>query len=326
MSSYAPPNNILPIFNSNQYNNSSSSSSVDNTELLTDIDTNISSLLVSNAPALCGVGYKTTKTSGTTGIEFDGKKYRAVENLGYTTTIFLNSLKTIVPLLGAGEFVFLPTTATALKMSSSSTADTSIQMFVLGYDASWNQVFDVFVLNGQTPVLGVYGTLFFRVIGSQCISSSNVNPGTITAGNLYLVSSSYSSFTAGVPNALTQCLATGLAGTGNLYTGTVSIPPNTDLYASQLVLSSNASGNSSDLAVSFWSRMGTTSGWRKLAELNVNSTLPAISLEQSGFPSLNTDFSGTQYHDLMLCVTRTSGNSNAISLSSYLSLQEVKNS
>lgn len=280
-----------------------------------DVDGNLSVHSLSK-PQVAGLGFK---TSG--GITVDGVNYQALECLGSTDTVYLDTWKSAVPLLGSNEFINIPEIANPVKiqMTSSSANDAigqgnGTQVIVVGLDVNYNQVFDFVTLTGQTPSAGLFQTEFIRFIGFQITTSENSSPDQATAGNLFLNDVNYSGgYTSGTPNVLTECYAISSIGTGVGYNSYITTKPGAALFASELVISANSQGQSSDYNVAFFAKTGDSSPWRRLARLSTNSNTPTISLSQSGFPSSVLDLTPSQTLDtiLMLCVQRRSGNIGA---------------
>ena len=99
-----------------------------------------------------------------------------------------------------------PTTASVLKISSSSANDTSAgtgarTVAIFGVDADYNEVSESVILDGQTPVNTGYSYLYINGFYVTTAGSGGVNAGNINAGTGVV--------TAGVPAVLYDIIATG---------------------------------------------------------------------------------------------------------------------
>ena len=104
--------------------------------------------------------------------------------------------QTITTVVTAGNAYAYPTTATVMKVSSSSASDTSAgtgarTLLVAGLDSSYNPVSESITLSGQTQVTTTNSYLRITYTEIQSTGSSNAQVGTIYIGT--------GSATAGVP-------------------------------------------------------------------------------------------------------------------------------
>lgn len=288
----------------------------------------ISAIYAVSKPTFDGVGFKIPDSySGATGITYGGYRYTTKLLATSCATAFLNSEKTAVPKLTGGAKINVPTEDVTLAMSSSSASDVGIQLVFQYYDASYTSHYALFILNGQTSVTGINpfnpssaASKGYRFTNGIVVYSPFTALGGITLGDLYLYPAG-TSISAGVPTNLSLCLATGLAGEGLLNSGYISVPPAYQFFPTEVVISTNTSGNNVDLQLAFYTQTGNTSGWRRLAKLNVSNYTATVSLHQAAFTNISTDFSGTQGSDMMVSVNRKSGasSSNSVDISVYMS-------
>lgn len=111
-----------------------------------------------------------------------------------------------------------PTVASVLKISSSSTDDTSAgtgarTVAIVGLDGNYNEVSESVILDGQTPVNTGNSYLYVNQFYVTTVGSGGVNAGNINAGTGVV--------TAGVPAVLYDIIATGY---NNRTTGHYCVP------------------------------------------------------------------------------------------------------
>lgn len=288
----------------------------------------VDSIYSTSKPTMDGVGFKVSDSySGTTGITYGGYRYTTKLLATTCATAYLNSEKTVVPKLTSGQFINVPTANVTLNMSSSSSLDVGVQVIFQYYDSSYTQHYALFILNGQTAVSGINpfdtnsaASQGYRFTNGIVVYSPFTTIGAITYGDLYLYPSG-TTISSGVPTSLANCLATGFLGEGLLNSGYISVPPNYQFFPTEVVISTNTAGKTTDLQVNFYTQTGNTSGWRRLAKLNVSSNTNTVSLHQTAFTDISTDFSGTLGSDMLVTVMRKSGTTNDsdVSISVYMS-------
>lgn len=269
-------------------------------------------LLRSN-PQYDGVGFK---VGG--GIVKNGKRYQAISVNGKKNAVYLTR-STAVPypnsFAGASTFqIYFPSAATQLSIASSSALDDSSispttnasarVLTVVGLDASYNQIIEQVPLLGQTPVTTVNSfyrlqTMIVSVSGTSESIQSGINAGTISAIPLG------QTFTAGVPDNPAQVMIVMSPNLGFITPSYFTSPPGSDLYFSELVISSATIQKDVFFKIEFLLRdSASLAGWKVLTTLNTSSSQPIISLHQGGFPSI--DFTGgTLGNDLQIAVSRS---------------------
>ena len=129
-----------------------------------------------------------------------------------------------------------PTTASVLKVSSSSADDTVLgtgarTVVIVGLDGSYNQVSETVTLDGQTEVNTTNSYLYVNQFYVASVGSGGVNAGNINAGT--------GTVTAGVPAVLYDIIA---AGYNNRTTGHYCVPAG---YTGYMVHGSFSSGQAS---------------------------------------------------------------------------------
>ena len=136
-----------------------------------------------------------------------------------------------------GGIVPHPTVASVLKISSSSTDDTSAgigarTVTIVGLDGSYNQVSESITLNGQTAVNTTNSYLYVNQFYVTSVGSNGANVGNINAGTGVV--------TAGVPATLYDLIASGY---NNRTTGHYCVPAGYTGYIMQGLFSAGqASG------------------------------------------------------------------------------------
>jgi len=105
-----------------------------------------------------------------------------------------------------GGLIPHPTVASVLKVSSSSTSDTSAgtgarTVFIAGLDGNYNVVSETVTLNGQTAVNTTNSYLYVNELYVLTVGSGDANAGNINVGT--------GTVTAGVPATLYDLIATG---------------------------------------------------------------------------------------------------------------------
>ena len=129
-----------------------------------------------------------------------------------------------------------PTTASVLKVSSSSADDTALgtgarTVVIVGLDGSYNQVSETVTLDGQTEVNTTNSYLYVNQFYVASVGSGGVNAGNINAGT--------GTVTAGVPAVLYDIIATGY---NNRTTGHYCVPAG---YTGYMAHGSFSSGQAS---------------------------------------------------------------------------------
>jgi hypothetical protein len=133
-----------------------------------------------------------------------------------------------------------PTVASVLKISSSSTDDTSAgtgarTVTIVGLDGSYNQVSESITLNGQTAVNTTNSYLYVNGFYVASTGSSGANAGNINAGTGVV--------TAGVPAVLYDIIATGY---NNRTTAHYCVPAGyTGYLTTGVITTGQASGSTS---------------------------------------------------------------------------------
>jgi hypothetical protein len=140
----------------------------------------------------------------------------------------------------AGGTVPHPTSASVLKISSSSADDASAgtgarTVFIEGLDGNFNVVSETVTLNGQTAVNTTNSYLYVNSFYVATAGSGGANAGNINAGT--------GTVTAGVPAVLYDIISTGY---NNRTTGHYCVPAGYTGYMSEGILSAGqASGSTS---------------------------------------------------------------------------------
>jgi hypothetical protein len=133
-----------------------------------------------------------------------------------------------------------PTVASVLKISSSSTDDTSAgtgarTVIIVGLDGSYNQVSESITLNGQTAVNTTNSYLYVNGFYVASTGSGGANAGNINAGTGVV--------TAGVPAVLYDIIATGY---NNRTTAHYCVPAGyTGYLTTGVITTGQASGSTS---------------------------------------------------------------------------------
>jgi len=133
-----------------------------------------------------------------------------------------------------------PTSASVLKISSSSTNDASAgtgarTVFIEGVDGNFNVVSETVILNGQTAVNTTNSYLYVNSFYVVTVGSGGANAGNINAGT--------GTVTSGVPAVLYDIIATGY---NNRTTGHYCVPAGYTGYMTEGLFSSGqASGTTS---------------------------------------------------------------------------------
>lgn len=133
-----------------------------------------------------------------------------------------------------------PTVASVLKISSSSTDDTSAgtgarTVTIVGLDGSYNQVSESITLNGQTAVNTTNSYLYVNEFYVASTGSGGANAGNINAGTGVV--------TAGVPAVLYDIIATGY---NNRTTAHYCVPAGyTGYLTTGVITTGQASGSTS---------------------------------------------------------------------------------
>lgn len=139
-----------------------------------------------------------------------------------------------------GGIVPHPTVASVLKISSSSTDDTSAgtgarTVTIVGLDGSYNQVSESITLNGQTAVNTTNSYLYVNGFYVASTGSGGANAGNINAGTGVV--------TAGVPAVLYDIIATGY---NNRTTAHYCVPAGyTGYLTTGVITTGQASGSTS---------------------------------------------------------------------------------
>jgi len=131
-----------------------------------------------------------------------------------------------------------PTSASVLKISSSSANDTSAgtgarSVFIEGLDGDYNVVSETVILSGQTAVNTTNSYLYVNSFYVATVGSGGENAGNINAGT--------GTVTAGVPAVLYDIIATGY---NNRTTGHYCVPAGYTGYLIQGVFSSGQASGS----------------------------------------------------------------------------------
>jgi hypothetical protein len=129
-----------------------------------------------------------------------------------------------------------PTTASVLKISSSSASDTALgtgarTVTIVGLDGSYNQVSETVILAGQTAVNTTNSYLYVNQFYVATVGSGGANAGDINAGTGVV--------TAGVPAVLYDMIAVGY---NNRTTGHYCVPAG---YTGYMTHGSFSSGQAS---------------------------------------------------------------------------------
>lgn len=284
---------------------------------LTDINNTITNQESFFKPQYDGIGFKTGN-----GINIDNYNYRALPVLGRKDLVY-TTRSSVIPLLGAGEFVYIPTLPIQIQVSSTNINDTgggtgARAINVAGEDSSGNIITEIIVLNGQSPVSSAQ--LFTAILGFLVVDSGNTSALTPSnAGDIYL-SPSGNTTTLGIPNDRAQIMGTMAINTGSGFTGYLTSPPGTDIYISELTISSIIDSNqNSNVILEFFARsvsdLGVPTGWSILARLSTTTSNPVINLHQGAFPS--AALNPANRNDVMI-VVRREGGVNTIKYDAYL--------
>lgn len=134
-------------------------------------------------------------------------------------------------------YVF-PTVAAQMTLSSSSAGDTTQAVLIQGLDASYNEISEVLVLNGQNGVLSTKS--YFRINGMVVLVDS-------PAGNLYFGTGTV---TAGVPANVYGFIS---AGDNAMMAAIYTVPAGYTLYVQGGSVSSGTSGQNKYVTVDFYS-------------------------------------------------------------------------
>ena len=132
---------------------------------------------------------------------------------------------------GTGSLYPYPTANTTVYVSSSSANDTQI-IGIVGLDDTYTSVFRIATLNGQTPV--VFSGDVFRIDSAFIITSPIVVP----VGNVY-ISTDNTDITAGVPNTLSKVLCKIDTGFAQGVTGVFTIPAGKTGYLRDVLFNSS---------------------------------------------------------------------------------------
>jgi hypothetical protein len=200
-----------------------------------------------------------------------------------------------------------PTTASVLKISSSSASDTSAgtgarTVFIEGVDGNYNVVSETVILSGQTEVNTTKSYLYVNSFYVATVGSGGENAGNINAGT--------GTVTLGVPAVLYDIIA---AGYNNRTTGHYCVPAGyTGYMVEGLFSSGQASGTTA--VTGFLKQHGTDNILRVGAVATVNNSA-AVFMFQPPYviPEKN-------------CVGATAiGSANNNAVSSYFNIVLVKN-
>jgi hypothetical protein len=166
-----------------------------------------------------------------------------------------------------------PTVASVLKISSSSTDDTSAgtgarTVYIEGLDGNYDVVSETVTLNGQTAVNTTNSYLYVNSFYVSTVGSGGANAGNINAGTGVV--------TAGVPAVLYDIIATGY---NNRTTGHYCVPAGYTGYMTEGLFSSGqASGATS--VTGFLRQHGTDGIVRVGAVTTVNNGAAVFQFEQ----------------------------------------------
>jgi hypothetical protein len=166
-----------------------------------------------------------------------------------------------------------PTSASVLKISSSSANDTSAgtgarTVFIEGVDGNYNVVNETVTLNGQTAVNTTNSYLFVNHFYVTSVGSGGENAGNINAGT--------GTVTSGVPAVLYDIIA---AGYNNRTTGHYCVPAGYTGYMTEGLFSAGqASGTTS--VTGFLKQHGTDGILRVGAVTTVNNSASIFQFEQ----------------------------------------------
>lgn len=293
------------------------------------------SLQVSNheKPQYAGVGLKAVDSSGP-GYVHDGYRYVATIDLGYTQTAFLDDdqkgvmgMKSCVPLLGPDEFIHLPDVGVSAYVSSSSVLDVNITVNFIFYDDTWTVRYATATLAGQTPVVVTDAFTaqpipnVYRQLGGVIASNpgGTGKPGHCHVGNLYMYTDT-NAVTLGVPDDLTDCLATCVAPEGFFYHGYASAPPGVQLYPSESVQSTSVQGKTAEVEIRYWVRNGVGGCWYSPAVFTSSSAQAAGYFHQFSFPDLSNGVTETVS---MTTIRRTAGPDDGVRTYSMLGFTMV---
>ena len=158
-----------------------------------------------------------------------------------------------------------PTSASVLKISSSSANDTSAgtgarTVFIGGLDGDYNVVSETVILNGQTAVNTTNSYLYVNSFYVVSVGSGGENAGNINAGT--------GTVTAGVPAVLYDIIATGY---NSRTTGHYCVPAGYTGYLIQGVFSSGQASGSTAVT-GFLKQHGTDGILRVGAVTTVNNS------------------------------------------------------
>jgi hypothetical protein len=117
--------------------------------------------------------------------------------------------------------------AAKVDVTSSSAADTSAgtgarTIRLIGLDASYKLLVEDLTMNGQTAVTSAGS--FLRLFGAEVLTAGT---GLINAGDIHIVKTGTSTWTAGVPATLTSALCKILIGWGSSQNGMFTTPAGT---------------------------------------------------------------------------------------------------
>lgn len=260
------------------------------------------------------------------GYEADGYTFRTVEIIGETDQVTLTKTQQ-VELLLPGEALFeVPiNTSVNVQIASTSVNDTALGVgarviTIIGFDGAHNQIIEDITMNGQTPVTSVnqFNYIFFSTVKESGTQGFTGNPNN---GDIY-ITDNVTTFTLGVPDDRTKIMATMGTGLGSGFTGQFKVPPSTQLFINQLVLSSAVNSNQDSIIVVTFNVKtintdGSSSGWKQGARLLTTSQTPTVGLIQDSFPDINFSSSPNATTFLRLGVRRIGGNTDDILQTTY---------
>lgn len=273
-------------------------------------DTNsLVSLSKADKPQFDGLGFK--KNNGS--YIKNGFKYTSFEIFGrknaiYTTKTTCAPYPASFP--SASTFnIHLTGAATKVKIASNDARDTfpagdgARAVVIIGYDASYNEIVEVILLNGTTAVTSVNS--FFRIIVMNVQQTGQIN--NIQSGPNYGTISMIpesNTFTAGVPTTLntTMCIMSPGSGIGDI--GYSSTPPGAQVYFTKFSISTSTIKKDAVFDIELLGRhAGELTGWRSFVKLTTSSDVPVANVEQSGFPNIDTS-GGLDGNDFQIVVKR----------------------
>lgn len=200
-----------------------------------------------------------------------------------------------------------PTTASVLKISSSSTDDTSAgtgarTVYIEGLDGDYAVVSETVTLNGQTAVNTTNEYMYVNSFYVLTVGSGGANAGNINAGT--------GTVTAGVPAVLYDIIATGF---NNRTTGHYCVPAG---YTGYLVQGQLTAGQAS----------GSTSITAKLTQHGTDGLVrvAAITTLNNGVASYNFEMP-IQIPEKNCIGAQAVGSSANNSVSSYFNIVLIKN-